>query len=506
MLPRMHADATMSRARCAVPHATPHGPQVLVNQPVTLALPGARAGDLVMIVRQTAQGGCVEAASGGGGVLVTDGELQMRLHDRNLFLHEATYLVCHAFNFSGYLGDQAYHQQGALNVTVSYPIRALEVYDRAGGTTRALARKALTLHADTARGNLAAAGDVLVLLPPTVANCRGAASMVRRVECSDASGDAVAAGTLTDVLTETEEDGTTTTATVALHLHHMLRLDAGDYVVSRHWRSPARYAIARRARMHTRTCPIPARRAMPARREAFVMSHRGRCGGDVGLGWGRRFGGGFVGEEVWGRCGVDAKCSAARAVRIAMPVPCPRQVCHAFSVDMYAVPDVGEVFDNLGAELALPPPPPPPDIALRCPSSELFIGTDALFRQQHGVHLRVRYPLDGVVPASVTLAEGGPAHFDEAVPGDLLRLLPACELGCGTNAGSAAGQHFPFQALDLPHTCQSARGMPSARRAGCSPPRRPAHQRPCATRVTCTCTCNVQHVHAHVHVHVRKRM
>eukprot|EP00964_Phaeocystis_antarctica_P079178 scaffold49310_cov42-Phaeocystis_antarctica.AAC.2 len=89
MLPRMHADATMSRARCAVPHATPHGPQVLVNQPVTLALPGARAGDLVMIVRQTAQGGCVEAASGGGGVLVTDGELQMRLHDRNLFLHEA---------------------------------------------------------------------------------------------------------------------------------------------------------------------------------------------------------------------------------------------------------------------------------------------------------------------------------------------------------------------------------------------------------------------------------
>ena len=62
----MHADAAMRRAPGAVPHATPHGPQVLVNQPVTLALPGARAGDLVMIVRQPAQGGCVEAASGGG--------------------------------------------------------------------------------------------------------------------------------------------------------------------------------------------------------------------------------------------------------------------------------------------------------------------------------------------------------------------------------------------------------------------------------------------------------
>ena len=75
------------------PHATPLRPQVLVNEPVTLALPGARAGDLVMIVRQTAQGGCVEAASGGGGVLVEDGQLQMRLRDRNLFLHEATYLA-----------------------------------------------------------------------------------------------------------------------------------------------------------------------------------------------------------------------------------------------------------------------------------------------------------------------------------------------------------------------------------------------------------------------------
>ena len=232
--------------RCAL-HATPHGPQVLVNQPVTLALPGARAGDLVMIVRQTAQGGCVEAASGGGGVLVTDGELQMRLHDRNLFLHEATYLVCHAFNFTGYLGDPAYHEQGDLNVTVSYPIRALEVYDRAGSTTRALARKALTLRADTARGNLAATGDVLVLLPPTVANCRGAAEMARRVECGEASGDVVAAGTLTDVLTEIEDDGTTTTTTVPLHLHHVLRLDAGEFVVSRHRRRPARHAIARRA-------------------------------------------------------------------------------------------------------------------------------------------------------------------------------------------------------------------------------------------------------------------
>ena len=97
--------AATRRARCAVsPHATPLRPQVLVNEPVTLALPGARAGDLVMIVRQTAQGGCVEAASGGGGVLVEDGQLQMRLRDRNLFLHEATYLVCHAFNFSGYTG------------------------------------------------------------------------------------------------------------------------------------------------------------------------------------------------------------------------------------------------------------------------------------------------------------------------------------------------------------------------------------------------------------------
>lgn len=291
----MHADAAMRRAPGAVPHATPHGPQVLVNQPVTLALPGARAGDLVMIVRQTAQGGCVEAASGGGGMLVTDGELQMRLHDRNLFLHEATYLVCHAFNFSGYRGDQAYHQQGVLNLTVSYPIRALEVYDRVGGTTRALAGKALTLRADTARGNLAAAGDVLVLLPPTVANCRGAASMVRRVECGDASGDAVAAGTLTDVLTETEDDGTTTTTAVALHLHHMLRLDAGEYVVSCHRHRPARHAIAHRARVHTRTCPIPARRAGPCLQGVKCLSRL--IGGDVAEIWGRG-GGGDAGEEI----------------------------------------------------------------------------------------------------------------------------------------------------------------------------------------------------------------
>ena len=72
----------MRRAPGAVPHATPHGPQVLVNQPVTLALPGARAGDLVMIVRQTAQGGCVEAASGGGGSVV-EGRCGLELAGRS---------------------------------------------------------------------------------------------------------------------------------------------------------------------------------------------------------------------------------------------------------------------------------------------------------------------------------------------------------------------------------------------------------------------------------------
>jgi hypothetical protein len=204
--------------------------------------------------------------------------------------------------------------------------------------------------------------------------------------------------------------------------------------------------------------------------------------------------------DVWGKCGADAKCSAARRAHCrahSVPIPRPRQVCHGFSVDMYAPPDF-EVFDNLGENLLLPPPPPPPDISIRCPSSELFIGTDAHFRQQHGVHLRVRYPLDGVAPASVALAEGGPAHFDEAMPGDLLRLLPTCELGCGTDAGSAAGQHFPFQVLDLSHTCQSARAMP------CHPRVVLAVHRPAAllTSAHAQRMLHAQHVHARVRVHV----
>ena len=66
------------------------------------------------------------------------------------------------------------------------------------------------------------------------------------------------------------------------------------------------------------------------------------------------------------------------------------------------------------------------------------------------MQLRVRYPLDGVVPPSVALADGAPVHFEQAAPGDLLRLLPTCELGCGTDADSTAGQYFPFQALPLP--------------------------------------------------------
>ena len=162
--------------------------------------------------------------------------------------------MCHAFNFSGYRGDQAYHQQGALNVSVYYPIHALEVRDRTGGNASWLARKALTLRADTALGNLAAAGDVLVLLPPTVANCRGAAAMARSVECgrTPSSGDAVAAGTLIEEVTD--EEGETTT--VALHLHHTLRLDAGEYVVHR--------------RRHTHT---PRRRRRPARHATARCAH-----------------------------------------------------------------------------------------------------------------------------------------------------------------------------------------------------------------------------------------
>ena len=156
-----------------------------------------------------------------------------------------------------------------------------------------------------------------------------------------------------------------------------------------------------------------------------------RCGADVGAGY-----------EVIG-C---ARCAHCRAHPV--PTPRARQVCHAFSVDLYAPPEVGEVFDNLDDELF--PPPPPPPLVQRCPSSELFIGTDAHFRQQHGVQLRVRYPLDGVVPPSVALADGAPVHFEQAVPGDLLRLLPTCELGCGTDADSTAGQHFPFQAPPPP--------------------------------------------------------
>ena len=115
-------------------------------------------------------------------------------------------------------------------------------------------------------------------------------------------------------------------------------------------------------------------------REVCGRTGRGRrCGADVGAGY-----------EV-----LDcARCAHCRAHPV--PTPRARQVCHAFSVDLYAPPEVGEVFDNLDDELF--PPPPPPPLVQRCPSSELFIGTDAHFRQQHGVHKGPVEPAAGGLP------------------------------------------------------------------------------------------------------------
>ena len=92
----------------------------------------------------------------------------------------------------------------------------------------------------------------------------------------------------------------------------------------------------------------------------------------------------------------------------------------------------------------------------RCPYPELFLGTDEMFREQVGVRLTVSYPLDALTPTVLPVAEGGPVHFFAALPGDLIRLVPACELACGADASSPAGQRFPFQTIDVHGNVSSA--------------------------------------------------
>ena len=341
--------------------------EVLVNKAVVLEVPGARVGDIIKVVRVTAaDNGCAAAAlSDDGGVVPTDGLLPLRLLDRNLLSHEAMYIVCHAFNFSGYDGDNSYNAQGALNLTVSYPIRSLGIYDVSGQGSEPLARKSLVLRADASMGNFAVEGDVLVLLPPTVANCLGAADLVRAVDCDDASGDNVPAGTFMHEFVaptpswqlDPNVDYPPPAPPTELPLHQPLRLAAAEYVV-----------------------------------------------------------------------------------------------CHAFSEDVYEPDPIPDPIPEEDLGMALPPPPPPPAADKRCAYSSLYLGDDSHFREQYGVRVTVRYPIQGVTThdggVTVPRVSGGPIHLTSAVVNDLVRLLPTCELECGTDPDTLAGLHFPFERVD----------------------------------------------------------
>ena len=121
--------------------------------------------------------------------------------DPGLYQPTDTYLLCHAFNYTGGISDVDYNAQeggGALlNATLSYPVRELSPLDLNGVATRPTAKKRLVFRLRSDLHNLAQPGDALVLLPASVGQCGGAAALHRLAACDASdSGDVTAASTL----------------------------------------------------------------------------------------------------------------------------------------------------------------------------------------------------------------------------------------------------------------------------------------------------------------------
>lgn len=212
---------------------------LLVNELTTVLVPGAAGGDFVKLVQyrpsraaQPCQGA---ATSLDGGMIAADapGQLSLRVVDATLFAQEAVYLLCHAFNYTSVrvdddthavLRDDDYNPQALLNVTVSFPLRAITPLDLRRFEVRSTVRKQLSLRAPAALGNAAMPGDAVVVLPASVGMCAGAAALHKRAVCDVTdSGDVTAASTLELPIIETG-DGMPGVET------RLLRLPAGRQV------------------------------------------------------------------------------------------------------------------------------------------------------------------------------------------------------------------------------------------------------------------------------------
>ena len=120
-------------------------------------------------------------------------------------------------------------------------------------------------------------------------------------------------------------------------------------------------------------------------------------------------------------------------------------VCYAFTADLYA-PAAESTATIVPTGLPLPPSSPP-SLTSRCTSTADYLGTDESFREQYGINLEVRYPITAVEPALVDLGSGVRLSLFHATIGDKVRLLPACELGCGIQL--ASDTDFPYQFVTL---------------------------------------------------------
>jgi len=177
---------------------------VLINERTTLFVPGAVGGDYIKLVQVRAgyPPTCAGAAASLNGGMIRNnapGRLTFRVVDALLFVPEAPYLVCLAFNYTEGLLDEHYHPQDDLNVTVAFPVQVISPLDHARFVVRATARKRLSLRLPT-RDNFVKVGDALVVLPASnggAAQCVGAAALHRRAACEPAdTGDVTAASHL----------------------------------------------------------------------------------------------------------------------------------------------------------------------------------------------------------------------------------------------------------------------------------------------------------------------
>ena len=340
-------------------------PLLVLNENTRLRPAGAAAGDFVKFVRQkgtaTPATECAGAAASlDGGQLVEAGKIDLRVVDRTLFAPSATYLLCHAFNYTGGDADEDYHTQTVggdgdlagvsrmvLNVTVAFPISSLTTLDVNALPARSTARKQLTVRVPSTADNRAVAGDALVLLPASVGNCAGAAALHYRAACDldpAYGGDFVAASTLTPNAEPRDgvADGVET---------RLLRLNAGAMLV-----------------------------------------------------------------------------------------------CHAFAADLFVMPDDDDDDGgSTGAGALAPSPPPPGSTGPICPLPSAYAATDAAFRQQYGVIVNVEYPMTQAVPATVVEGSAERVEVLGGSLGDMVRWVPACELGCGREPSH--DPDFPFVTL-----------------------------------------------------------